>query len=145
MAFGVMFYKAEGRMHNKLIRWWDVGIYSHVELVFSDGMSATASRQDGSRVRMKRIEYDLDRWDFIELPAHLEANARAFFEKTDGLKYDLIGQLRFAFAPYKGRSDRYWCSEWIAEALGMPDPWRYGPNGLYVALKASALLAASPT
>jgi len=136
MTFRLAFYKAEGGLHNKVIRWWDCGKYSHVELVFSDGMSATATVRDGSQVRMKRINYDPAKWDFIELPASLEAQARHFYAQTKGMKYDLIGQLRFAVAPYKGVRSRYWCSEWVAAALGMADPWRYGPNGLYAAIKA---------
>jgi hypothetical protein len=130
------FYKGEGTMFNAAIRWWDAGVYSHCELLFSDGMSASATLRDGSKVRGKEIDYFPDRWDFVELPDGLETQARAFFEATQGMPYDLKGQVRFMFGYMKGGSDAYWCSEWVAAALGMPDPWRYGPNGLAAAVAA---------
>jgi hypothetical protein len=48
------------------VRWWTRGPYSHVELVFSDGMSASASARDGG-VRFKRIDFKPEHWDFIDL------------------------------------------------------------------------------
>lgn len=128
--FKAAFYKGQGNLFNRLIRWWDGGPYSHCELVFSDGMSASASYRDGQKVRMKRIEFDAGSWDFVVLPDELEAQARMFFEKTKDMKYDLLGQARFVYAPGRGDKTGYWCSEWIAAALSMPSPWRYGPNGL---------------
>lgn len=127
------FYKGKGNVYNGFIRFWDGGPYSHCELVFSDGLSASASWQDGRKVRGKRIAFNPDHWDFIELPDYLEPAARAYFEKTKGRPYDLIGQIRFLIAPLKGSKHGDWCSEWVPAALGMKDPWRYGPNGLYAA------------
>jgi hypothetical protein len=125
------FYKAKGNLMNALIRWWDAGIYSHCELVFSDGLSASATFRDGRMVRGKYIEYHPDNWDFVELPDSFEAKAREFYKDTEGMPYDLFGQLRFLFAYSKGNSKAFWCSEWVAQALGLREPWRYGPNGLY--------------
>lgn len=132
--FRLAMYKGKGNLFNGFIRFWDGGIYSHCELVFSDGVCASASYRDGREVRSKMIEMDNGHWDFVELPAHLEWPARLFLQQTEGMGYDLIGQLRFIAAPLRGQRDKYWCSEWIAAALGMKDPWRYGPNGLYAAI-----------
>lgn len=130
----IAFYKSTKSVYNTFIRWWDAGHYSHCELIFSDGLAASASFADGQCVRSKQIDFDPANWDFIELPSHLEADARAFFEATEGKGYDLIGQIRFLIAPYQGQKNKFWCSEWVASAIGMEQPWRYGPNGLYAAL-----------
>lgn len=132
--FRLAMYKGKGNPFNALVRFWDSGIYSHCELVFSDGLCGSASYQDGRKVRSKFINFNPDHWDFIELPARMEFEARLFLQQTEGIKYDLLGQLRFFVSPFHGQRDKYWCSEWIAAALGMQDPWRYGPNGLYAAL-----------
>lgn len=134
MAFRLAMYKGKGNLFNGLIRYWDSGIYSHCELVFSDGLAASASYRDSQEVRGKMIDFNDGHWDFIVLPDHLEEAARRFFEDTKGTGYDLVGQLRFFYSPLRGQKDKYWCSEWIATALGMTDPWRYGPNGLYAAI-----------
>lgn len=123
--------------YNRFIRAWEHGKYSHGELLFSDGMSGSSSLIDKG-VRIKRIEYDPERWDFVSLPQHLEPYARDWFETRAGLAgYDLLGQLRFVWMPVRiGNNDfRYWCTEAMAAALRMQDPWRYGPNGLAAALK----------
>jgi hypothetical protein len=132
--FRLAMYKGKGNLFNALIRFWDSGAYSHCELVFSDGVCASASYRDDQRVRGKEIYLDMNHWDFVDLPPELEWKARMFFYSTEGAGYDLIGQLRFLASPLHGQQDKYWCSEWIAAALGMKDPWRYGPNGLYAAI-----------
>src|SRR5690606_42064769 len=114
----------------------------HCELVFSDGMSVSASWRDGRRVRTKRIAFNPAHWDFIELPAHLEASAQRFFDQTDGKKYDLLGQLRFVIAPLRGAKQGYWCREWCAAALGFADAWRYSPNILFSAVSRGSDAAA---
>lgn len=131
----VAFHRGGNLIGDKIIKWWDAGPYSHAEIVFSDGLWASASFMDGMRVRGKYIAPSADKWDYIDLPDGYEKPARDFFNATDGVKYDLLGQVRFIVAPLRGNSDKYWCSEWVAEALGMSEPWRYGPNGLYAALK----------
>lgn len=121
---------------DRLIRWWDAGPYSHCEIVFSDGLWASASLMDDRRVRGKRINPTAGRWDYLDLPDHYEQPARDFFARTEGARYDLLGQVRFVLAPLRGQGDKYWCSEWVAEALGLREPWRYGPNGLHNVLLA---------
>ena len=126
------FYKAtrpglQG-LYSHAVQWVDRGPYSHCDLVFSDGMSASASWIDGG-VRFKCIDYDPDHWDFIDLPDHLEAAARDWFEAHEGEPYDLPGNLRFVL-PWIADSERGWfCSEAFGAALCWQEPWRHGPNG----------------
>ena len=133
------FYKAtrpglQG-IYSRAVRWIDRGPYSHAELVFSDGLSASASWMDGG-VRFKRIDYDPERWDFVTLPDSLEPYARDWFERNAGAPYDLMGNVRFVL-PWLADSERGWfCSEALAAALGWAEPWRFGPNGLSALLRS---------
>lgn len=121
-------------MYNVAVRAVTKGIYSHCELVFSDGISASASFIDHG-VRFKKIEFDQDHWDFIDLPDELEEAARLWFEKYEGAGYDIFGNVRFVFWPVSEQKKRFFCSEAIAKSLGLIEAWRYDPNTLYSALK----------
>ena len=115
-------------IYSRAVRWIDRGPYSHAELVFSDGLSASASYIDGG-VRLKRIDYNPAHWDLIDLPQSLEPYARAWFESRLGAPYDLMGNVRFVL-PWLADSERGWfCSEALGAALRCPEPWRLGPNG----------------
>lgn len=135
-------------LYNRSVRAWENGPYSHGELVFSDDMSASASFMDKG-VRFKRIEFNPDKWDFIDLPAHLESRARAWFIEHEGESYDLMGNLHLVigFIP-EGRRKKF-CSEAMLAALGMRDSWRYGPNAAasilsYISQPASAGFSIAP-
>lgn len=133
MTFQAAFYKGtrpglQG-LYSRAVRLVDGGPYSHCELVFSDGLSASASYIDGG-VRFKHIEYDARRWDFIALPPHIEYMARRWFEWHEGDRYDLTGNIRFLAWFVPEDPNGWFCSEAIAAAMGMPEPHRLGPNGL---------------
>lgn len=137
MTFYAAFYKGTrpglAGIYNRGVRWWEPGKYSHCELVFSDGLSASSSYIDDG-VRFKRIVFNHDNWDFIELPAHLERAAYMWFTKHIGEGYDLVGNLRFLFDFMRNRNGKWFCSEALGESLGMVEPWRLGPNGLAAVL-----------
>ncbi len=142
MTFRAAFYTGTrpglAGIYNRLIRWWDNGKYSHCELIFSDGMAASASFLDGG-VRFKQIDFDPARWDFIDLPADLETVARQWFTKHQGSGYDVIGNLRFALDFLPDNKNKWFCSEALAAAIGIAEPWRLGPNGLAAVLTGSAV------
>lgn len=146
MTFRAAFYRGTqpgiSGAYNYVVRSWCLSPYSHVELIFSDGMAGSASFADGG-VRLKRIEFSPERWDFIELPAHLEPAARAWFELHKDAKYDLLGNLQFILAPFGQAERRWFCSEACAAALGFPDPWRYDPPTLASALSLISTQPAS--
>ncbi|NML61842.1 hypothetical protein HHL21_12300 [Massilia sp. RP-1-19] len=139
MTFRAAFYRGTrpgvAGIYNRLVRWWTRSEYSHVELVFSTGHSASASFEDKG-VRFKVIDFDPAHWDFIDLPRHLEARAFLWFEKHRGLKYDSLGNLHFIVSPVGHDKRRWFCSEAVAAALGIPDPWRYTPATLASTLRA---------
>lgn len=140
--FRIAFFKGtrpgiEG-VYNRLGRLLDHGPYSHAELVFSDGMSGSASYMDGG-VRIKYIGYSsVGNWDFVPLHERYELAARVWFMQHHGQPYDLMGNVNamFGFVPHS--VDRWFCSEAIAEALGLVESWRYKPNGLAAVLKELA-------
>ena len=122
-------------IYSRGVRFIDRGPYSHCELVFSDGLSASASYIDGG-VRFKQIAYDPAHWDFMALPDELEDYARDWFERNMGAPYDLMGNVRFVL-PFLPDSQRGWfCSEAMGAALGWAEPWRFGPNGLSALLRS---------
>lgn len=133
----IAFYKGTrpglAGIYNRLVAWWTKSPYSHVELVLATGRSWSASFEDGG-VRSKLIDFDPKKWDLIEVPAHLEPAAVAWFTQHRGAKYDLRGNLQFILAPAGESKNRWFCSEAVAAALGIPDPWRYDPGTLASAL-----------
>lgn len=132
MTFRAAFHKARGRWLDRLVVWGDKGPYSHCELVFSDGWWGTSHYSSGVALRA-RIHVESD-WDFIHLPAEWEADARKWFEQYKGKSYDYTGCLRFLLSVFRPSRDKWFCSRACADALGMIDGWRAGPNGLYKAL-----------
>ncbi len=118
-------------VYNRLVRWIEGGPYSHCELVFASGMAASASWMDGG-VRLKRIDFDPSRWDLVELSNQLDEEAAlAWFEQRLGARYDLAGNIRFVLTWWPHSRTRWFCSEAIGAALGVPSPEDFGPNGLY--------------
>jgi len=133
------FYKATRPglpgIYNRLVRAFEGGPYSHCEIVFSDGDSASSSFMDrgvrftGPGYKHGGINFASGNWDVYPLPPELENAARAWFESHDGKAYDLRGNVRFIW-PWGNRDsrDKWFCSEAILAALGVPEPWRFGVN-----------------
>lgn len=129
-------------LYNRLVRVWERGPHSHVELVFSDGKSASASLIDDG-VRFKDINFKHEHWDFIDLAGFDEVYARQWFVDHEHDPYDLWGQSRFIISPVKPSERGVWCSEAVAAALQLCEPWRYGVNPLRAVLASPFLNPAS--
>jgi hypothetical protein len=114
-------------LYNRLVRSWEPGGSSHAELIFSDGVSASASFMDKG-VRFKEIDYDPTKWEIIDLGERFnEDYARQWFELHEDEPYNLLGQIHFVVSPVR-IDGGYWCSAAMAAALQLVNPWRYGPN-----------------
>lgn len=129
----IAFYKGRHRLFDRVVQWWTRGPYSHVELLFSDGLAASSSIRDGG-VRLKVIKFVPERWDILPIEGD-EAAARAWFDSHLGQGYDAAGLFGFVWRPAAGETRRWFCSEAVAAALGMGDAWRFCPNTLAAALK----------
>ena len=121
-------------IYNRGVRFIDKGPYSHCELVCSGGICGSSSFMDGG-VRLKYIQFDTENWDFLNLPSEKENLALWWFIDHYGCEYDTLGNGRFLCGLIGNSPDRWFCSEALAASLGLKDPWRYGPNGLYLVLK----------
>lgn len=117
-------------VYNRGVRWIESGSYSHVELQFSDGMSASASFMDKG-VRFKQIEYNSGNWDFVKLPWADEAYARSYFEDRDENLYDVRGNVHFIIGFIKHNPKKDFCSGIVAGALQIPHYGWFAPNMLY--------------
>jgi hypothetical protein len=155
MSLRAAFYKGTHAglpgVYNRIVRWWTRSQYSYAELIFADGMAASSSQMDGG-VRFKAIDFDPALWDFVDLPERLAPTARAWFEAHLGQAYDLLGNLHFVVSPVGDDKRKWFCSEAVAAALGIPDPARFDPGTLHAALsfinqpaRAGFLLPESPT
>ncbi len=116
-------------IYSRLVRWLDDGMYSHCELVFSDGVSASSSYIDKG-VRFKIIDYRPEHWDFIEIAPSLEDAARDWFRSHVGKPYDLWGNVRFALGFARESKGKWFCSEAVMAALGFKEAYRFGPSGM---------------
>ena len=132
----VAFYKGHTRVFNKLVSWWTRGPYSHTELVV-DGVWYSSSFLDGG-VRAKRIEFDPEHWDLIELPDADAASAVKWFEDHAGLKYDVLGLAGFVIRSLPDDRRKYFCSESVAASLGFDEAWRLDPNTFAAVLRRMA-------
>jgi hypothetical protein len=121
-------------IYNRGVRFVTKGKYSHCELIFSNGISASASFMDGG-VRFKKIAYDESHWDILDICDIGEGNAYAWFKDHEGQGYDLLGNLHFLFGFVGDNRHKWSCAEAVAEAIGVPDGWRINPNSLYPIVK----------
>lgn len=111
------------------------GGYSHVEIVFSDGLFFSASPREGV-VRYKRISPDLRNWDFVDFPVSLEQEheIRAWCDTQVGKKYDWAGVFGFVW-DCRDDPDEWFCSKICGQApksVGIwtkVETWRLSPNG----------------
>jgi len=135
--YGVAFYRAEkGRWWDKLIAARTGSPYSHCELVIErDEHRArcfSASPREGC-VRVKQIEFDDGKWDFIWLPGE---NKKKLEEcdvwKELGAKYDWPGVISAGMYPLPGVQVKKWwfCSEIVCKA--MFDLGYLGHNAYYI-------------
>ena len=129
-------YKAPGTLADKLIRIFTGSPYSHVELVIGNE-SWSASAREGI-VRPKIMWHDPEKWDVIEIKG-AEPYALHWFLQHAGQKYDWAGVFRFILPLLPNSRNRWFCSEAVAAALGLPEPELFTPGALADWYKKEAL------
>lgn len=136
------FYKGHGRMADQIIRWATRSGYSHVEIILGDTVEGrmaraiSASGRDGG-VRETRIDFGTGRWDIIAVPWADPAEALARARACIGLHYDWMGLvLSQVLHLRRSAPDRWFCSELVAHALGLPTPQTLSPGDLYLWVRA---------
>ena len=131
----VAFYKNNSHLFNRLVAWWTKGKYSHMELVFSDGLAASSSNRDRG-VRYKRIHFSPANWDVFELDETFsEEFAREYFNRRLDKRYDIKGLFGFVWQAAKDNPNKEFCSEVCMGMLVFAEPWRFSPNQAFPVLK----------
>lgn len=132
------------RIEDWLIRKVTRGAYSHCEIAvkqsnieghyhYTEWFECYSSSPRDGGVRCKVINVaDTNKWDLVELQNVTEAQIKAYFEQTQGKKYDLWGALGIVLG-FKQRRERFFCSEWCFNAIfDSEQGWRFSPNDLAV-------------
>lgn len=150
MSVYVAFYKgrprpgATLRERTKYLFDWTIRLitrspYSHCELAIPDTnrpgvyYCVSSSVRDGG-VRGKHMMLPADRWDILPAAVSEEAVYR-HLHQHEGARYDWTGVLRFIFPLLRQSSRRWFCSEFVALALGMDKPHQQTPQMVYQYLK----------
>jgi len=127
----IIFYKGKGDIVDKGIRLKTGGIFSHCEILLSDGFMYSSSGMDGG-VRRKKHHYNPLSWEYVEVDLD-ENQVREFYELTKNSKYDYPGIIGF-FLPFKDRTDRWFCSEWCSNVYkiqGFKEMWKLEPSKIH--------------
>ena len=145
MKIHVAFYKSnhdKAKFMDKIISLTTNSMYSHVELVFDiaidkfSGYCYSSSPRDGG-VRSKLIEFNPTRWDLVEVDTDkTEDELYKFMSDHIGKKYDWLGAVGVVVPWFNGKEHRWFCSEIVAEFLGLSNPPRVSPGTLYSLLHA---------
>ena len=124
------FYKGNGGIFSRLIRRRTNGIYSHVEIVFSNGECFSSHEKDGG-TRFAKFDLLPQDWDLVKLPDWIdESKVRAWCENEKGKPYDWRAIVRFTFGIKMFNNDNWFCSEICCAA--------FQPQGLFSKLDPSA-------
>lgn len=122
-------YVGPGEWANAVIRRWQRSPASHCEMVTRRAGDLfecwSASKMDGG-VRRKAMLLKPAHWELYRLPFKAEPVA-TWFHAHEGRAYDLLGLLGFAWRPWRGERNKWFCSEACAASVGMPEPWRFDP------------------
>lgn len=133
------FYKAKGDWKNGLVRWATRSTYSHCEAILSlaqhgeEVLCHSASSRDGG-VRSKTIILLEENWDLLHLPARFfdPLRAESLLARSQGASYDYPGILfSHVFSLNRHADNRWFCSEFCAELIGVPNPHTYSPQAFY--------------
>lgn len=129
MIVKLVAYKGKGGLFNALVRFWTRSPYSHCE-VWLAGTCYSSSIADKG-VRPKQIDIKNGSWGVYDIPWANPADVLAYYTRTQHHPYgflDLVlrNVLRIPSRDGKGQ----FCSEWCANALGLPDARDHSPASL---------------
>ncbi len=129
------FYRAPGDWRDRLIRAATGHPYSHAELlqaepIGGEALCISASKRDGNRVRTKRIAFKTGHWDFITVPGLHDADCWARAIRHIDAPYDTVGAVLTVTPIVTSRRGRWFCSELLGHAAGIPQPHTLTPGAL---------------
>ncbi len=126
----------KGEWYSKLIAWWTNGPFSHVELIYKDkGKWIKCSSREITK-SAGCVEHNIHEpgWVYVDLAIKKTEFSiiKEFFKEISGAKYDIAGIFGFIL-PTKDRSDRWFCSEAVSNALKIASfrpMWNYDPSNI---------------
>lgn len=122
---------AAARVSDWIIRSLTGSPYSHCELAVpcADGQydCYSSSIRDGG-VRLKTMPLPSEKWDLIPVDVKPEQVYEAL-AATFAAKYDWLGATG-VIARWRHDKCKWFCSEWCAWTLGLPNPERFCPGSL---------------
>ncbi len=142
------FYKAwqsKATLLDKVVAIFTMGKYSHVEIVFRDGISFSISPRDNGS-RYKKIDYSKDNaWDIFctGISIEQENGIRQIIDKNYlNKEYDFIGAIFSSFPFCIQKENKIFCSEvtvdlmsWIPSFFYLKKGCLYSPNTIHRVLK----------
>lgn len=129
MKIEVIFYKGKGDFLDKLIRLFTRSIYSHCEVKIGNIFYGVNPAHN--KVSKYYRDFKKEDWDSIKINI-TKKNFEIFFSYTKNKKYDWKGIFFSQIFPFKIHSkNKYFCSEWCAELLGLDRPYKYSPKKLF--------------
>jgi hypothetical protein len=140
MTFQAAFFKGTSTGLGAILDWaiqtQTAGTYTHCELVFSDGRSASSVPGAGVRFTTPgSIDFtDTTQWELMDLDGLDEQAAIDWFTANEGKGYSYWGDARFVLGILRPDTKDDFCSEACAYALGFVEGWRFDPNCLNVVL-----------
>lgn len=134
----IAFYKAfckNSTILDNLVGIFSMGPYSHVELVFSSGLSFSISPRENS-ARFKYIDFNPDHWEIIDIRVTdtQEEYLMDLARLCEGKKYDYIGALASITPVCIQKTNKVFCSELCVNLLNkagihrLNDGCRYSPS-----------------
>jgi hypothetical protein len=135
------FHKGTGVL-SRAIEYGTHSKYSHVELVFSDGMAFSARAERKPAVDIIPFDGSDGLWDFIEIPHYYdEMIVRPWAEKQRGKGYDWGADISFALPFVHTDAHKLMCASSCTTALQLAGlftdfiPAEVSPGQLYVMAK----------
>lgn len=124
----IAFRYGDTRFFSRAVTWLRGGDSAHCELAHKwrgDFHTCTsASFMDGG-VRQKQMPLPADKWRIYELNGISDKEVDEWFVTNHNKKYDVIGLLGFVWRQIEGSSRRLFCSEAVADIIGLPEPHLY--------------------
>lgn len=118
----------------KVISWVTRSDIIHCEIVtdLHTNKFLGYTSQAGKGVVRHWVSYDPNLWEFMAIDVNgiVASDVRDFYIKTKGKGYDYLGCLGFVFGN-PDNPNRYFCSEWCAECLGLKNCSSFSPSDLY--------------
>lgn len=131
--YELKFYKGKESIFSRSICFMTRSDYSHVEIydIYS-GTSYGVLVDEG--VFYKHREYKPEHWDTIGVPSMFNINIKNFINHRLQIlierkpRYDYLGVLFTQLLNFRRHAEhKYFCSEFVAEALDIPNPHKYSP------------------